>query len=80
MSVPELYRRVGGRRRFHKTRQEQAANRRQQVLRLLLHTQGGRGARTRIAEALNVDPTTIGRDLARLRQEQRCPCCGQPRP
>jgi hypothetical protein len=73
------YRRAAGRRAFNARRQFAAAERRAQVARRLAAYGMGRGVRARIAQELQVHPSTVGRDLRRSfdpsladnREEQR---------
>ncbi len=63
VSADEAYRRAAGRRAYNLRRQLDASYRRTEVVRLLAEYGFRRGVRARIARELQVDPTTIGRDL-----------------
>lgn len=83
MTVPTegCHRRAGGRRRYNADRQLAAEARRLQVLRLLRQWGLRRGIQARIANALDVSPATISRDVAQLLPLHRpCPCCDNPIP
>ncbi|HUW16798.1 MAG TPA: hypothetical protein VMW94_06940 [Actinomycetes bacterium] len=61
------HRRAGGRRRYNKLRQDQAAIRRMEVVMLLREFGGWNwGVQKRIAKELGVSEATISRDLRRL--------------
>jgi hypothetical protein len=81
-SWEEVCRRHAARRRWNAVRRVVAADRRRRVLELALALGGlPRGAQSRIAAALGVHRSTIGKDLRRLLPlATPCPTCGALRP
>jgi hypothetical protein len=78
----EVCRRAAARRRWNAVRRVVAADRRRQVLELVLALGGlERGAQSRIAAALGVHRSTVCKDLRRLLPlATPCPTCGTLRP
>jgi hypothetical protein len=78
----EVCARASARRKFNSLRRLRRAERRQQVLELIIELGGLQwGAQTRIAELLGVDRSVISKDLKALFPlAQSCEACGQWRP
>ena len=80
-SVDSIARRAGGRRRYNAERHEEAIKRRLRILQMVgaNWVLNPRGMQTQLANALNVNRSTINRDFEALRVEWRhtriCPVC-----
>jgi hypothetical protein len=83
VSEEEMRKRACGRRRYNAVRSLLKTLRREEVLALLEAWGFHYGVQKRVAEALNVDPSVISRDIAALAPlVESCPACGScvPRP
>jgi hypothetical protein len=75
-SDEEAYARAAGRRRYNRGRGVKAAFRRTKVEELVFKYGWRRGVQQRIAQELEVSPSTISRDMRRLfRCSMECPTC-----
>ena len=75
LTLDQVHRRAGGRRHYNAVRAFQASYRRHRLAQLLA---AGVWSQAELARRLHVDPSTISRDLQKLKalQPPACPMCG----